>query len=122
MYEENVMLRMERNTLRAKELAKRRANPIAKLKQKEVARRWNLKHYYGITLEQEQEMIQKQGGVCVICKTLPPNSRLGVDHCHVSYKIRGMLCLNCNHALGLIRDNPETAIRMAAYLRGELCQ
>jgi hypothetical protein len=41
-----------------------------------------------------------------------------VDHCHRTGKVRGVICQGCNKALGFIKDRPETAERMAAYLRG----
>jgi len=39
-----------------------------------------------------------------------------IDHCHKNEKIRGVLCNNCNTALGLVGDNVETLSRMINYL------
>lgn len=41
---------------------------------------------------------------CVICGC---SSRLGVDHDHVSGKVRGILCSNCNAGLGFFKDDPD---------------
>jgi hypothetical protein len=39
-----------------------------------------------------------------------------LDHCHQSGQVRGVLCRNCNVALGLMADNPERLRRAAEYL------
>jgi hypothetical protein len=39
-----------------------------------------------------------------------------IDHCHISNKIRGVLCNNCNTALGLVKDNRQTLQNMLQYL------
>jgi hypothetical protein len=40
----------------------------------------------------------------------------GIDHCHSTNKIRGVLCNNCNTALGLVGDNIGTLQSMVEYL------
>ncbi len=46
-------------------------------------------------------MIEEQNGVCKICKNdRNPSKNLAVDHDHISKKIRGLLCLQCNTKLG----------------------
>jgi hypothetical protein len=42
--------------------------------------------------------------------------RMHLDHCHQSGQVRGVLCRNCNVALGLMADNPERLRRAAEYL------
>ncbi len=39
-----------------------------------------------------------------------------IDHCHITNKIRGVLCNNCNTALGLVKDNRQTLLNMLQYL------
>lgn len=79
---------------------------------------------YGITLSQYQEMFQAQSGLCAICgkpetvscgKNGKPKD-LCLDHCHKTNKVRGLLCTHCNSGLGMIKDDPELARKLAAYL------
>ena len=57
--------------------------------------RWqHLKHRYGLTLEEYNVMIANG------CKICASKVNLHVDHCHSTGKIRGILCINCNLALG----------------------
>lgn len=60
---------------------------------------------YGITVAQYNELILKQNGVCAICKTEGNKQSLSVDHSHETGKIRGLLCHNCNLAIGLCHDD-----------------
>ena len=39
-----------------------------------------------------------------------------IDHDHITGKTRGLLCLNCNIALGHVQDNPSRLRLMVAYL------
>lgn len=72
---------------------------------------------YGITLAQKEGMLAAQGGVCSICGTDSPGPKgWHTDHCHTSLKVRGVLCDNCNRALGFAKDNPTILRTMAAYI------
>lgn len=74
----------------------------------------SLKHNYGITLEDYNLMFKKQNGKCFICNTL--KNVLHVDHCHTTNKVRGLLCGNCNKALGLLKDNIDILQTAINYL------
>lgn len=88
----------------------------------ERRRRSNLKHAYGISLEQYAEMLVAQHGVCAVCKqpeTWIRNGilmRLQVDHDHTTGKIRGLLCRECNMSLGLLQDSVERLKGLIYYL------
>lgn len=72
---------------------------------------------YGISLDEYNALLKRQKNRCAICRAKPSKRRiLDVDHCHESGKIRGLLCNPCNMAVGLIKNNPRTARRMAVYL------
>ena len=78
-----------------------------------------LKRRFGITLEQFNQMYEKQNGKCLICDATESllGHRLAVDHCHTTGKIRGLLCKSCNVALGGFKDNIENLKRAIEYLK-----
>lgn len=89
----------------------------------ETYKNWYYQRRYGITLEAFEAMEKAQGYRCAICGTEKARKQSGkvddclhVDHCHTTGKVRGLLCLSCNRAVGLIKDSPEIAERMGAYL------
>jgi hypothetical protein len=80
-------------------------------------RRAHLKLKYGITLEQYDEMHKKQNGVCAICKKpCRTGQRLGVDHNHSTGQKRGLLCMACNRAIGLLEEKISYLASAARYL------
>ena len=72
------------------------ANPEKRM---EKARKGNLKQY-NISVEQYEELLIAQNGVCAICGSPPGRRRLAVDHSHITGRIRGLLCDQCNLGLG----------------------
>ncbi len=85
-------------------------------------RECRLKRQYKITLEQYNNMFIFQGGVCAICgrpetvKLKNIVKRLSVDHNHITGKVRGLLCRNCNQALGLLNENPVVIKNLLGYI------
>lgn len=72
---------------------------------------------YGLKFEKFQDMWTQQRAKCRLCeKEFSRKRRPVVDHCHITGKVRGLLCKHCNSALGFLRDNPITATRAAEYL------
>ena len=89
----------------------------------EMRRRLHLKRFWNITLEQYDEMLEKQNKVCAICKKPELATRgrsnkqsLAVDHCHDTGKIRELLCMDCNQTLGRFNDDPSWFIAASEYL------
>ena len=80
-----------------------------------ATREQNLRHRYGIGVKEYDELFEKQKGTCAICG-LREKRHLDVDHCHTSKKVRGLLCRNCNTALGKVYDNPKILVEMFLYL------
>ncbi len=56
---------------------------------------------YGLLLEDYEDLLHRQGGVCALCKSPPARDKsLCIDHCHDSGRVRGLLCNRCNSLLG----------------------
>lgn len=72
-----------------------------------------LKYRYGITVEERDAILEKQGGVCAICE----GNATDVDHCHITGAVRGVLCRQCNTALGLFKDDTTRLLRAVEYLK-----
>ena len=53
-------------------------------------------------------------GKCEACGTT--EARLCIDHDHDTEKPRGLLCHNCNTALGLLKDDAERITQLGNYL------
>jgi len=70
---------------------------------------------YGITLADYDAMLARQNGLCAICQKKPDRT-LAVDHCHVTGRVRRLLCLRCNVGLGNFDDDPIRVLEAAAYL------
>lgn len=81
-------------------------------------RNYKLKKAYGITIEQYDAMVAAQNGMCPICLGPLAGSvrRAHVDHCHVTGKVRGILCSNCNSGIGKLQESPAIFNRAATYL------
>ena len=78
---------------------------------------------YGITLEQYNEMLEKQNSLCAICVKAETKknkygfiSRLHTDHCHKTKVVRGLLCNKCNNGLGYFDDNTDYLLSAIKYL------
>ena len=67
---------------------------------------------HGLTGAEAREYRDKVG-VCEICGR---TDTLCVDHCHQTLELRGVLCRNCNLAIGLLRDDPRLLRAAIAYL------
>lgn len=74
---------------------------------------------YGITFEDFKAMLKNQNYQCAICGIHQAQLvyRMAVDHDHSTNKVRGLLCRPCNHAIGLLKDDPRNADRASEYLK-----
>ena len=71
------------------------------------------KYKYGLSPKEYYALVARQGGACAICRKIKP---LCVDHCHLTGKVRGLLCRTCNSALGFWGDSPAVVRRALKYL------
>ena len=74
------------------------------------------RHAYGLSVEEFNSLVAAQNGRCAICDEVPTGRGFHVDHCHLTGRIRGLLCRGCNLALGNIKDDPSRLHRAADYL------
>lgn len=90
-------------------------------------RQWHLMGKYNLSIDEFDRMLWNQGGCCLGCKTTNPggsSNQWHIDHDHTCCPgssscgecIRGLLCANCNVALGNVRDNSDTLRQLADYL------
>lgn len=78
---------------------------------------WHLRNRYGLTVEQVEAMHKAQDWKCAICEgQLASGKKVCIDHCHVTRKVRGILCDDCNKAIGLMNDDPARLRAAADYL------
>lgn len=73
---------------------------------------------YGLTFAEKEAMLTAQGNRCACCGSDDPRGKNGwhVDHCHTTGKVRGLLCLYCNVALGKVQDSVDHLNKLIAYL------
>jgi len=86
-------------------------------------REYKLKRAGKLTKDEYQAMLIAQSCGCAICgrKIGQTGNKINgkllcVDHCHVSGRVRGLLCSNCNAGIGMLGDDPARLRLAAAYL------
>jgi hypothetical protein len=84
---------------------------------KELVRNRTIKWKYGITSEEYETLVFKQNNLCAICDKPNNEQRLDIDHNHETGKVRGLLCHQCNLAIGCFKDNIEFMKKAIKYLR-----
>jgi hypothetical protein len=65
---------------------------------------------YGLSVEQYISLIWE----CEVCKS---KDSLRLDHCHDDGNFRGVLCNNCNTALGFLQEDESRIIALAEYAK-----
>jgi len=113
------------------------ANKVCKSHKKLVSKVWKdnnpdklramwIKQIYNLSWEDYEALLLNQKGVCAICE-VPLKLHKGiehlaevahVDHCHTTGNVRGLLCSNCNTAIGLLKDS-ESLLKKAIKYLGE---
>ena len=72
---------------------------------------------YGISTHEFDEFLRKQGNACAICAVrFSVDSVPYIDHDHSSGWVRGLLCHNCNAAIGLLKDSAICLQAAVEYL------
>ena len=88
--------------------------------------KYYLKKNFNVAWDQYEAMLSAQKGGCAICGSPDPgrNGRFAVDHDHQCCPgkqscgrcVRGLLCISCNGALGMVRDRSDILQAAVAYL------
>ena len=99
-----------------------RNRPQRKEQIKSSRRRAWLKKRYGLSEADWTVLFGSQDQCCAACGSNTPQSKQdwAVDHCHKTGEVRGILCIPCNLALGMMKDDPIKIDRLAGYLRRAL--
>lgn len=83
------------------------------------ARRKRREQLYGTTPDDIEALAASQGGVCALCNgSLEGNRQFNIDHCHITDRVRGILCGSCNKGLGFFKDNVAVLRKAALYVEG----
>lgn len=75
-----------------------------------------LRSKYDIGLVEYEAMLIQQDGRCAVCIDPLGGRSPHLDHNHQTGKVRGLLCSNCNTAMGLLRENPLVMLSMVRYI------
>jgi hypothetical protein len=80
--------------------------------------RWRHAHFknnYGIDEIEYHRMLKENGDHSFICNQEPAQGFV-VDHNHDTEELRGLLCKQCNYAMGQFGDDPERLRRATEFL------
>ena len=87
----------------------------------------HLRVKYGMTPDEYQAKFVSQGCVCAICERAETvlstavfnkaPKKLSVDHNHKTGEVRGLLCSNCNAAIGYFADDLSVLEKAILYLK-----
>ena len=81
-----------------------------------------MRRVYGITLNEYNEMLEQQSGLCYVCNGLPKGGKsLAIDHCHATGSVRRLLCSNCNTVLGLVNEDVNIMSKLISYIEEHKC-
>jgi len=69
-----------------------------------------------ITPEQLVDRYEQQEECCAVCKKHIDLDNSAIDHNHVTGEFRGVLCKQCNRALGMFGDSISTLRNAVEYL------
>lgn len=87
-------------------------------KAKDRKRQAYFKRKYRITQEYMDALLLKQRFLCPLCGRSLTDTKVVVDHNHMTGEVRGLLCYRCNTLLGQAEDSLSLLAKAMAYLRG----
>ena len=107
-------------------IAEEKARDHVKNYDPEIQRWKQVRYVFNITKEQWEALFLSQGNKCAICLSDSPTGRgWHIDHDHECCPgrkscgkcIRGILCSNCNTAIGLLKDDEVRISNALEYIR-----
>ena len=109
----NALLREKRKLYKKTEVGRNAENKYRR-KQYQRTKKKRALERYGITEMFYNLLLEKANGKCDICgKDIP---KYHIDHDHKTKYVRGILCMKCNLALGLLNDDVEVLQKAIKYL------
>lgn len=69
---------------------------------------------YGLSQDDVRELLKQP---CNACGAVVTGRTAHIDHCHKFGHVRGLLCMNCNTALGAVNDDIARLKALIAYLQ-----
>ena len=81
----------------------------------------DIRRRYFLSEDSAKELYERSMGTCDSCgdewdPEKYKNRRFCVDHDHDTGAIRGILCMPCNAALGLLKDDKEVVRKLLSYI------
>lgn len=104
-------------------MAEIKSNWVARNREsvRQVKRENSYKRQYGISIADYNRMFALQNGRCAVCGSTDSKRKSDphfvVDHCHATGKIRGLLCVPCNSAIGMLGDSEQILLNVINYLK-----
>ena len=81
---------------------------------------WKARNKFNLSKDDIDLMWISQAGACAICDQPFVGQRPAIDHCHATGEVRGLLCMHCNTAIGLLKDNIDYLTNAISYLNEPL--
>ena len=85
-------------------------------KNKDKIKEYRILKTYNLTMEEYEEIYNRQNGCCPLCGKELNSVRVAIDHDHVTGKVRGIMCSVCNSQLGVYEKLNGVAKKIGAYL------
>ena len=82
-------------------------------------RRAGERRRYGLSRQDYEALLAKQGGACAICRQ-SPREPLVVDRARVDGRVRGLLCRRCKAAITCFNEDPRLLRQASAYQKSTL--
>lgn len=82
----------------------------------------DIKRNYGLAPHEYEELLCMCDAKCMVCGMSAREHKattgtfLCVDHDHETGKVRGLLCRECNAAIGKLQEDPELVLKAYHYL------